>query len=276
MFDRTLLNLACGIAVSGCLATATQAQEAPVSVEVFPADVHLNTLRDRQSFVVQATYANGITRDVTTKSMLTLSNAAPIKLEGNVLHPVADGASELKVEFGGIAKTIPIKVEAATADRPISFQLDIMPVFMKANCNTGSCHGAASGKDGFRLSLFGFDPNGDHYRITHELPGRRMNLAIPEDSLLMTKAVGSVPHTGGSRFTEESEYYETLLRWLKAGAPNDQGEVPKVLSVELYPKGGVLDGEGEKQQLTVRANTLMERTATSRTWPSSFRTMTLQ
>ena len=66
MFDRTLLNLACGIAVSGCLATATQAQEAPVSVEVFPADVHLNTLRDRQSFVVQATYANGITRDVTT------------------------------------------------------------------------------------------------------------------------------------------------------------------------------------------------------------------
>jgi hypothetical protein len=253
MFDRTLLNLACGIAVSGCLATATQAQEAPVSVEVFPADVHLNTLRDRQSFVVQATYANGITRDVTTKSKLTLSNAAPIKLEGNVLHPVADGASELKVEFGGIAKTIPIKVEAATADRPISFQLDIMPVFMKANCNTGSCHGAASGKDGFRLSLFGFDPNGDHYRITHELPGRRMNLAIPEDSLLMTKAVGSVPHTGGSRFTEESEYYETLLRWLKAGAPNDQGEVPKVLSVELYPKGGVLDGEGEKQQLTVRA-----------------------
>ncbi len=253
MFGRTLLNFARGLAVSGFLAAGVQAQEAPVSIEVFPPDVNLKTVQDRQSFVVQATYASGLTSDVTMEAKLTLANPAPARLEGNVLYPAADGATQLTVEFGGHAKTVPITVEAATAERPISFKLDVMPVFMKANCNTGSCHGAASGKDGFRLSLFGFDPDGDHDRITHELPGRRINLAIPEDSLIVTKSIGSVPHTGGSRFDANSVYYATLIRWLKAGGENDKGEVPKVLSVELYPKNGVLDGEGTTQRLTARA-----------------------
>ena len=253
MSGRTFLTLACGIALFSFSAIEIQAQEAPVSLEVFPGDVNLKTLRDRQSFVVQAAYANGITRDVTSEAKLALVNAAPARLEENVLYPVADGTTELKVDFGGLSKVIPVKVEDATADRPISFKLDVMPVFMKANCNTGSCHGAASGKDGFRLSLFGFDPNGDHHRITHELPGRRINLAIPEDSLMVTKSIGAVPHTGGSRFSKDSEYYTTLVRWLKAGGENDKGEVPKVLSVELYPRNAVLDGDGTTQRLTARA-----------------------
>ena len=229
------------------------AQEKPISLEVYPAEAHINTMRDRQSFVVQVAYPNGLTRDVTKEAKLTLSDVAKVKLVGNVLHPVADGESQLTVEFEGLSKMIPIKIEQATADRDVSFKLDIMPIFMKSNCNTGSCHGAARGKDGFRLSLFGFDPDGDHFRISRELPGRRMNLALPEESLLLTKSVGSVPHTGGKRFGTDSEYYATMLRWLKTGGNNDQGEVPKVLSVELYPPTAVLDGPDTTQQLTVRA-----------------------
>ena len=75
-----------------------------------------------------------------------------------------------------------------------------MPVFMRAGCNTGSCHGAARGKDGFRISLFGFDPEGDHFRLTREMIGRRVNLAVPADSTLLEKSIGAVPHTGGKRF----------------------------------------------------------------------------
>lgn len=239
--------------IASVMPPSVNAQDKPTSLEVYPAEVHINTMRDRQSFVVQVTYPNGLTRDATKEAKLTLSDAAKVKLAANVLHPVADGESQLTVEFEGLSKTIPIKVEQATTDRPVSFKLDIMPIFMKANCNTGSCHGAARGKDGFRLSLFGFDPNGDHYRISRELPGRRMNLALPEESLLMTKAVGSVPHTGGKRFGTDSEYYATMLRWLKAGGNNDSGEIPKVLSVELYPPAAVLDGADSSQQLTVRA-----------------------
>src|SRR5438445_12028796 len=106
------------------------------------------------------------------------------------------------VEFGGRALTVPTTVSNAKADRPISFKLDVMPVFMKAGCNQGSCHGAARGKDGFRLSLFGFDPDGDHHRLTREINGRRINLALPQECLLLEKATGKVPHTGGNRFAE--------------------------------------------------------------------------
>ena len=252
MFRSRLWTVAVAFIASLNSLTAN-AQEKPISLEVYPAEVHINTMRDRQSFVVQVAYPNGLTRDVTKQAKFTLSDAAKVKLAENVLHPVADGDSQLTVEFEGLSKMVPIKIEQAAADRDVSFKLDIMPIFMKSNCNTGSCHGAARGKDGFRLSLFGFDPDGDQYRIARELPGRRINLALPEESLLMTKSVGSVPHTGGKRFGTDSEYYATMLRWLKAGGNNDQGEVPKVLSVELYPPAAVLDGAGTTQQLTARA-----------------------
>jgi len=225
----------------------------PASIEVFPKDVFLRTQRDRQSLVVQAKYSDGITRDVTAEATYTPANGELVKIDKAVVHPAADGKTEIAVEYAGQKVVVPVEVLEATADRPISFKLDVMPVFMKAGCNMGSCHGAARGKDGFRLSLFGFDPDGDYHRICREISGRRINLAIPEESLLVEKAVGKVPHTGGKRFEEGSELHQTLLRWLQAGVPADAGEVPKILSVEIYPNGGVLDGEGASQQLTVRA-----------------------
>ncbi|HEV3345210.1 MAG TPA: DUF1549 and DUF1553 domain-containing protein [Pirellulales bacterium] len=228
--------------------------DAPIAkVEVFPPDVELSTNLDRQKFVVVATRADGVTLDVTAQSQASLANPALAKLDGATLYPLADGQTMLQVAFGGQTLQVPVTVKQATADRPISFQLDVMPVFMRAGCNTGSCHGAARGKDGFRLSLFGFDPAGDHFRLTRELGCRRINLALPAESLLMEKTDGTVPHTGGKRFERESEYYRTLLRWLEAGAPYDAGEVAKVLEVELYPRQVVLEGAGATQQMIARA-----------------------
>ena len=229
------------------------AQEKPTSITVSPADVQLQTSRDRQSLVVQAVYANGLTADISEQATFAIANSAFVRRDKHTLHPVADGATEMTVSYMGLSVKVPVSVKDAAVDRPISFKLDVMPVFMKAGCNTGSCHGAARGKDGFRLSLFGFDPNGDHYRMTREIPGRRINLAIPEDSLVIEKSVGRVPHTGGGRFAEGSELHQTMIRWLEAGAPADQGVVPEVESVEIYPKGAVMDGEGASQRLTVRA-----------------------
>jgi len=240
-----------------CFGGSTGWAQSPIAglttLEVFPPDVSLNTLRDRQSFVVQATYADGITRDVTAECKVSLANPALVKLDKNVLTPAADGATDMKVEFGGKTVMVKVNVKDATADRPISFRLDVVPVFMRAGCNWGACHGAARGKDGFRLSLFGFDPEGDHYRLTHEINGRRINLAMPNDSLVIEKGTGRVPHTGGNRIKEGSEYHQTLLRWLEAGAPNDAANVASPISLELYPREGVLDGKGASQQLTVRA-----------------------
>lgn len=223
------------------------------SLQVFPGDVLLDNVRDRQHFIAVATREDGVTKDVTSEVQIKLADESFTKLENATLYPVADGQTEMQIDFAGHTVKVPVVVKDAQNDRPISFRLDVMPVFMRAGCNTGSCHGAARGKDGFSLSLFGFDPNADHHSLTREIGFRRINLAVPEQSLLMEKSDGSVPHTGGKRFTKDSEYYETMLRWLKAGAPNDQGEVPQVVAVELFPKQAVLEGEGATQQTVVRA-----------------------
>ncbi len=228
---------------------------APVlaSLDVYPPDVNLATNRSKQIFVVQAAYADGVTRDVTAEVKAALVNPALAKLDRNLLTPLADGATELKIEYGGKTVSVPVTVKDAAKDRPISFKLDVMPVFMRNGCNQGSCHGAARGKEGFRLSLFGFDPDGDHFRLTREMNGRRINLAVPAESLLIEKPEGKVAHTGGQRIKDGDEYHQTLMRWLEAGAPLDPPEIAKPIAVDLYPKNAVLDGKGSTQQMVVRA-----------------------
>jgi hypothetical protein len=241
-----------GVLMAAC-GVAGAAEPALVDVVVYPQQVHLSSARDRQTLVVQATYADGITRDVTSKATLNLADRDRVTLEGGQLTPIADGDTTLTATFAGRAVSVPVHVERAGEASPVSFKLDVMPVFMKAGCNTGSCHGAARGKDGFRLSLFGFDPDGDHHRLTREISGRRLNLALVEESLLVEKAINAVPHSGGAKIKKGDEYHATLIRWLEAGAPADSGPVPAVVSLELFPPSGVMDGENETQKLTVRA-----------------------
>lgn len=243
------------VAIAVCLAAGeVQAQVYPVQeLRVFPAAVAMQSAADRQLMVVQAVQPDGVTRDVTAQTTMTAANPALIRREGNTLWPVADGQTELTIEYNGLKSVIPVSVAQATVTRDISFKLDVMPVFMKAGCNTGSCHGAARGKDGFRLSLFGYDPDGDHFRLTRELNGRRLNLAVPEASLLVEKSVGAVPHTGGKRFAADSELNSFFVRWITAGCPNDPPTVAQCTSLEIYPRQAVLDGEGETQQVTVLA-----------------------
>jgi hypothetical protein len=243
--------LGIGICLVGEVASARA--PAVTTVEVFPPAINIFSSRGRQLFVVKATYADGITHDVTIKAQVKLANPALAHLNKNTVEPVQDGTTELSVEFGGQTASVPVKIAGAKSERPTSFKLDVMPIFMKAGCNVGSCHGAARGKDGFRLSLFGFDPDGDYYRLTHEINGRRLNLALPQDSLILEKGAGKVPHTGGRRFGEDSEQYQTILRWLAAGTPGDPATVATPTSVELYPKNAVLDGKGEQQQMIVKA-----------------------
>src|SRR3954470_8604093 len=223
------------------------------TIAVYPPDINLETARDRQSFVVQLTQPDGITRDVTAQAQVSFANPALVKLDKFYVSPVADGATEMTVTFNGQTVKIPVKVAKAKDERPISFKQDVMPVFMRAGCNVGGCHGAARGKDGFRLSLFGFDPDGDHYRLTREFNGRRINLALPAESTLIEKATGKVPHTGGAKIKEGDEYHQALIRWLEADAPLDPPTVALPVSMEVFPPSAVLDGKGEKQRIVVRA-----------------------
>ncbi len=225
----------------------------PVKLEIFPPEIKLITKRSEQRYTVVASFADGITRDVTAEAKIRLANAAIARIENHVVLPQGDGGTELVVEYGGRASVVPVVVEKAAEERPISFKQDVMPIFLRTGCNTGGCHGSARGKDGFRLSLFGFDMDGDYFRLTREFNGRRLNLAAPEESLLLEKSIGRVAHTGGQRFNQNDRYWNTIVRWIEAGVPTDPATIPLPVSAEVFPKGAVLDGKGATQQMIVKA-----------------------
>jgi len=235
------------------LASTALAQPKVMSIAVYPPDVNLNTKTDLQRFIVVATRDDGVTMDVTAQAAVKVAAEGIVRLDKNALYPVADGATSLDIDYQGFKAAATIAVKDSAAERPISWHLDVMPIWARTGCNTGSCHGAARGKDGFRLSLFGFDPRGDYYRATREIGVRRINLGNPKASLLLEKSAGLVPHTGGKRFATDSDYYATVLKWLEAGAPDDQGTPPNVARLDIFPPQAVLEGEGATQQFIARA-----------------------
>ena len=249
-----LFVLGCVALLANENANSTPTRSPAHQLKVFPDSIELHSGRDAQSIVVQFIQPDGITTDVTKQATLTLANPQLATINEQTLQPLVDGETELKVEYANRLVTVPVVVTHANTLPAVSFTNDVMPVFSKMGCNTGNCHGASRGKDGFRLSLFGFDPQGDYYRLTREMLGRRIDLATPDDCLLMNKATGAVPHSGGKLFESDSAYYQTLLNWLQDGAPGDHGKVPAVTNIELFPPNGVLNGAETTQQLNVRAN----------------------
>jgi hypothetical protein len=236
--------------------TNTIAQESTVASSTFaiyPPSIQISAQSDSQHVVAVATRPDGITEDVSDQVEWRIENPALARLENLVVYPVADGTTELVGKWNGMEARVALQLTNSTTPRTVGFERDIMPVLTKAGCNTGSCHGAARGKDGFRLSLFGFDPLGDYQRITREIGIRRINLAVPEQSLILLKATGAVQHSGGKKIEPGSKHYQTLLSWLQAGAPADSVRPPVVTKVDVYPNQAVLEGEGREQRLVAVA-----------------------
>ncbi len=226
-----------------------------VSIQVFPKDIHLQTNKDKQALVVLAKYDDDTTADVTSSATYTFADATLVeKQKPNLYLPRKEGNTELSVKVAGFDVKLPVVVKEPAKDREISFRLDIMPIFLKEGCNTGSCHGTSLGQDGFNLSIFGFDPDGDHHRITQQLAGRRINFAIPEESLMVEKATETVPHTGGKNFDKDSDSFRNFVEWVKKGALiDDPKKLVDVVGVDVYPLSMVLRGADSTQQMTIRA-----------------------
>ena len=239
---------------SGSAAKSIRAAGTCQALVVFPERVELPYLSDQQRILIQAVYSDGSTLDVTELVTITVADTSISTLENGWIVPHQAGETKASVEFSGLTHSLEIVVGKDAGERPIRFRNDVLAHLTKAGCNTGKCHGAASGKDGFRLSLFGYDPAGDHYRLTRELNGRRVNLADPENCLLVNKATGEVPHTGGGLIPKGSTAYRKLVTWLAKGAPADPVETPVPTGITVYPNKAVLSQPGLSQQVTVYAN----------------------
>ena len=154
----------------------------------------------------------------------------------NVLSLLAHGLCSRGACLFWVIPSMTARLLAGSASEPpVSFRNDIVPILSKANCNSGGCHGAMAGKGGFRLSLFGYNPEADHLAITREAQGRRVEVSQPGLSLLLTKPTTTVRHKGGKRFDVDSEDYRTLARWIAQGAPGPQAGEAELSALVIDP-----------------------------------------
>ncbi|HVX14589.1 MAG TPA: DUF1549 and DUF1553 domain-containing protein [Pirellulales bacterium] len=255
--------LAFGLALAG--GSSAQAEEAAgrapeklpdgrsvVRIEVAPPTVELKHPYDYRQLLVTAELDSGervdVTRIVRVEAPEALVSFGPT---GRV-RPKADGGGELKFTLNGQTSIVPLTVSGQKQPYAVSFVRDVQPTLSKMGCNQGTCHGAANGKNGFKLSLRGYDPLFDHRALTDDLAGRRFNRAAPDQSLMLLKPTGAVPHVGGVLTHRGEPYYELLRAWIADGVKLDL-DSPRVTSIDVSPKNPVLPLPGMRQQLVVMA-----------------------
>src|SRR5262245_61073897 len=193
-------------------------------------------------------------RDVTRDAAYSSVNPAVAKVDAaGYVTPAGDGDTVIRVERGADRLEIPVTVTGFAAGRAADFRTDVQPLLSKLGCNAGGCHGKASGQNGFKLSLFGFDTDFDFAAITREARGRRIFPAAPEQSLFLLKATGRMPHGGGRRLNPESSDYQVVKRWIASGAPASAPDAPKVTKLRVLPADAVLR-PGQAQQIAVIAD----------------------
>ena len=208
----------------------------------------------RQQVYVTGAYSSGQVRDLTHAVTYSLKPEGIASVdEAGLVTPLSDGETVLSATVnGGKVGTLKISVTGVEKQILINFKNQIVPIFTKLGCNSGGCHGKASGQNGFKLSLLGFYPDDDYEFLVKEARGRRLFPSSPDQSLLLNKAIGRSPHGGGKRMDTDSYEYRIMARWIEQGVPYGSENDPSVAKIECLPKGRVMD-LGADQQITVVA-----------------------
>jgi len=246
---RRFVWLLLAVGVTTCLLS----ESVRAALRVSPVKVVLDSPETTQQLLVTDAGEDGQRRDLTRDVEYGFSapGIAAIDAQG-LIHPLAEGRAEILISRGAEQVRVELEVTGLRAPVPVSFKHDVIPILTKAGCNAGACHGKAEGKNGFKLSIFGFDAAADHDSLTKAARGRRIDPAIPEQSLLLTKATAQTPHGGGRRIPTGSLRYRRLRRWIAEGANLDGAETPPIAAIELEPSEQAVP-PGSLQQLRVTA-----------------------
>ncbi|MGV3720454.1 MAG: DUF1549 domain-containing protein, partial [Actinomycetota bacterium] len=228
-----------------------------VRLEVEPRTVRLSGLGATARLVVSAVRADGTVRDVSREAIPAAHGAAVGLLPGGRVVARRNGVARVELRLGGASATARVEVSEAGKERPASYAQEVFPLFSRAGCSQGVCHGNANGKGGLKLSLRGQEPATDYEALLHAAGGRRVNRADPGNSLLLLKPSGVLPHAGGLRMKPGSDEYRLLARWIAEGARSDLPKAPEVTELVLFPAERVLYGgpgrAGLSQQLRASA-----------------------
>jgi hypothetical protein len=209
----------------------------------------------RRQLVVTGTYDSGQARDLTRDVQYETTPEGVVRVESNgQVVPLANGEATVTARTAaGQSASVSVKVERHGEVIPVNFPNQVVPIFTKLGCNSGGCHGKASGQNGFKLSLLGFYPNEDYEFLVKEGRGRRLFPAAPDKSLLLQKASNGVPHGGGMRLEAGSYEYRLIREWIAQGMPFGKPEDPTVARIEVYPRERRMARKGS-QQIAVLAH----------------------
>jgi hypothetical protein len=207
----------------------------------------------RQQLVVSGKYSTGQLRDLTSSVEYAVEPAGIVTVEKfGLIVPQSDGTATITARSAqGVAGTLRAAVVHFGNDPQVNFPNQIVPIFTKLGCNSGGCHGKASGQNGFRLSLLGFEPTEDFEHLVKEGRGRRLFPAAPDRSLLLTKPTGQAPHGGGTRLDVDSHSYRLMRRWILQGMPYGNDTDPTVARIEVFPAERTMPANGEQQLLVI-------------------------
>jgi hypothetical protein len=231
--------------------TKQVAVEPPVKLALEPSKFELSTTRSTLQLVATGTYAGQRVRDLTADVTLTSSDPKIARIKGTTVIPVSDGTVKITAKIGEREATADVVVRDLDSPAAVSFKNETLPALTKAGCNMGACHGSPSGKNGFRLSLRGFDPPLDILTLRTEYYGRRTNLMDPSESLILKKPLMEVAHGGGRRLHKGDACYHVLFDWISGGMPIDAAGTPDLVKIVVSPSQRVFHDGGKRQQLRV-------------------------
>lgn len=223
-----------------------------VGIEVVPDKIRLTSPFEYVQLLVTAKLESGDRIDATRLAQTQVAADAVRISQSGVVTAVSDAATTIAVKLADQVVTIPVETSGIGAEVHPDFIRDVNPVLSRVGCNSGTCHGAVKGKNGFKLSLRGYDPIFDVRALTDDLSSRRVNVASAQDSLMLLKAVNAVPHMGGTVLQPGEPYYEIIRRWVADGVKLDLS-TPRVTKIDVLPQNPVVQTIGAKQQLRVLA-----------------------
>ncbi len=219
------------------------------ALSIEPGQIHLHGSSRQQQLLITGKTSAGQLIDVTNRCDVVSSDPSIVAVSGGGVQGVRDGKTTITARLGKWTATVSASVSDFAAYPPVDFGNDVVPLFSKLGCNSSGCHGKASGQNGFKLSVFGFDPEADYNALVKEARGRRVFPAAPKHSLLLLKPTGTVVHGGGRRLEVGTPDYVLLHEWLKQGMPIGATSGPTLVSLRVSPTERVLALQADQQVL---------------------------
>ena len=222
-------------------------------IEILPSSIAIEGPKYSRRVIVEGTFVDGHQEELSSRATLSISDLKVAKIDkDHIVLPQGDGKATITATVQGHRASAALVVSDYSTATTWSFRNDVLPVMTKVGCNSGPCHGAAAGKNGFKLSLRGYDPITDYYTLTHQALARRTDRLEPAKSLILLKPTLTVAHGGGKRFNVDSPEYRVMSGWLAQGMPAPRDSDALVTEIQVLPREASLR-PGAEQQLVVMA-----------------------